>query len=52
MITLKWKHALSGIAAAAALVACGPRDVKVETGAYAPEWESLSAWECPEWFKE
>ncbi|MBR5149576.1 MAG: alpha-L-fucosidase [Bacteroidaceae bacterium] len=52
MITLKWKHALSGIAAAAALVACGPRDVKVETGAFAPEWESLSAWECPEWFKD
>jgi alpha-L-fucosidase len=52
MITLKWKHALGGLAAAAALVACAPRDVKVETGAFAPDWESLKQWECPEWFKD
>lgn len=28
------------------------QDVAVETGSYAPDWESLSKWECPEWFKD
>ena len=27
-------------------------DVEIQTGAYQPEWGSLSAWECPEWFKD
>ena len=27
-------------------------DVTIETGAYGNNWESLSAWECPEWFKD
>ncbi len=27
-------------------------DVPVETGAFGNDWESLSAWECPEWFKD
>ncbi len=26
-------------------------NVPVETGEFRPEWESLKAWECPEWFK-
>ena len=29
-----------------------PADVAVQTGAYYPDWESLGAWECPEWFKD
>ena len=28
------------------------QDVEVAKGQFAPEWESLSAWECPEWFKD
>ena len=24
----------------------------VETGDFSPNWESLSEWECPEWFKD
>ena len=27
-------------------------NVKVETGKYNPDWESLKQWECPEWFKD
>ena len=27
-------------------------NVPVETGAFGNDWESLSAWECPEWFKD
>ena len=27
-------------------------DVEVMTGNYQPDWGSLSAWECPEWFKD
>ena len=27
-------------------------DVTVKTGTYGNDWESLSAWECPEWFKD
>lgn len=27
-------------------------DVPVATGQFSPEWESLDAWECPEWFKD
>lgn len=32
-------------------MACS-QDVKVETGDYKPDWESLKQWECPEWFKD
>lgn len=24
----------------------------IETGSYTSDWQSLSAWECPEWFKD
>ena len=27
-------------------------DVSVMTGTYQPTWESLSQWDCPEWFKD
>ena len=27
-------------------------NVVVETGDFSPNWESLSGWECPEWFKD
>jgi len=27
-------------------------DVTVKTGTFGNDWESLSAWECPEWFKD
>lgn len=27
-------------------------DVAVETGAYTADWNNLSAWECPEWFRD
>lgn len=27
-------------------------DVEVKTGEYAPQWQSLSKWECPEWFMD
>ncbi len=27
-------------------------NVPVETGSYEPTWESLSQWECPEWFRD
>ena len=27
-------------------------NVEVQTGAFTPDWESLSGWQCPEWFKD
>ena len=27
-------------------------NVEIQTGSYQPDWGSLSAWECPEWFKD
>ena len=27
-------------------------DVEVASGQFSPDWNSLSAWECPEWFKD
>ena len=27
-------------------------NVPVETGSYEPTWESLSQWECPEWYRD
>ena len=28
------------------------KNVEVASGQFSPEWSSLSAWECPEWFKD
>ena len=27
-------------------------DVPVETGQYTPDWDYLSIWECPDWFRD
>jgi len=27
-------------------------DIAIEQGPFEPKWQSLSAWECPEWFKD
>ena len=27
-------------------------NVAVQTGQFSPDWNSLNAWECPEWFKD
>lgn len=49
---------LSSLRRAAAVVALSAfacnawsQDVAVEKGDFSPTWESLSHWECPEWFK-
>ncbi|MBR6121228.1 MAG: alpha-L-fucosidase [Prevotella sp.] len=34
------------------LTASAQENVAVKTGTYGNDWESLSAWECPEWFKD
>lgn len=34
-----------------ALTACS-KNVPIETGKFDPTWESLSQWDCPEWFKD
>ena len=39
------------VLAASTLSAQQP-DVAIETGTYGNDWESLSGWECPEWFKD
>lgn len=42
-------------AAAAILVASAANaqgEEAVKTGKYAPDWQSLSEWTCPEWFKD
>ena len=28
------------------------QNVAVESGPYDASWESLNAWECPEWFRD
>ena len=36
----------------ALLASAQQTDVTVKTGTFGNDWESLSAWECPEWFKD
>jgi len=48
---MKKKTILAIIAAAISLHAAA-QNVVVEQGSYTPDWQSLSAWECPEWFKD
>lgn len=50
IITLKTM--LCGALLTAAAMNAQAQDVAVETGTYTPEWNSLKAWECPEWFKD
>lgn len=33
-------------------VSAQQNDVEVKSGPFSPEYESLGAWECPEWFKD
>ena len=40
--------AISAVTGAAAQKA----DMELTPGAYSADWQSLSAWECPEWFKD
>ena len=47
------KKLITFLLAAFAITASAQQtDVTVETGTYGNEWASLSAWECPEWFKD
>ena len=47
------KHFLMALMATACLTASAQLDnVEVKTGDYEPEWNSLSQWECPEWFMD
>ena len=47
------KNLFALLLAAFALTANAQKaDVTVQTGTYGNDWESLSAWECPEWFKD
>ena len=40
------------LTAFAATINAQKGNVTVKTGAFGNDWESLSAWECPEWFKD
>ena len=40
------------LAALTMTVSAENANVTVKTGTYGNDWESLSAWECPEWFKD
>ncbi len=33
-------------------VSAQQENVTIKTGTFGNDWESLSAWECPEWFKD
>ena len=43
---------LSALLAVALGAAAQKSDVAVKTGDFTPDWKSLGAWECPEWFKD
>lgn len=44
------KNILSGLLFAATTGQA--QNVAVKTGEYNPDWESLSQWECPDWFRD
>ena len=47
------KKTLFSVLAAFAMTASAQKsDVPIQTGAYGNDWESLSEWDCPEWFKD
>jgi alpha-L-fucosidase len=46
------KKILLGLLLAATTANAQKTDVTVQTGTFGNDWESLSAWECPEWFKD
>lgn len=49
---MKLRHVLASLAMIAMPVWAQQEDVPVATGSYEPNWESLSNWECPEWFRD
>ena len=51
MYRLMKKSIFSLLLAASVSANAQQTDVTVNTGAFGNDWESLSAWECPEWFK-
>ena len=46
------KTLVCGLVAMTAMSGCVQKNVPIETGTFTPDWEGLSAWECPEWFKD
>ena len=46
------KHLLLGLAMMAMPMWAQKENVPVETGRFTADWESLSAWQCPEWFRD
>lgn len=49
--TIVYRLLMLLILAAAASTISARRNVPVEKGTFAPNWESLRAWECPAWFE-
>ncbi len=47
-----WLVVLCVLLTGTALPASAQENLEAETGAFAPDWESLADWECPEWFKD
>lgn len=52
MARFNHKKLLAGIALLAVAGTAGAQNVAVEDGIYSADWESLSGWECPTWFKD
>ena len=51
-MTMKKKLLLSVLLALGLGANAQTTDVEVASGQFSPDWNSLSAWECPEWFKD
>ena len=49
---MKKKMLLSVLLAAGLAANAQTSNVEVATGKFSTDWNSLSAWECPEWFKD
>ncbi len=43
---------LSAFLAAGLAASAQTNNVEVQSGPFAPDWSSLSLWQCPEWFKD
>jgi alpha-L-fucosidase len=46
------RRALCAFLMGTALAASAQTNVPVATGAFTPDWQNLSSWDCPEWFKD
>ena len=49
---MKKRNLLAALAMVCLSASAQQSNVEVQTGSYAPEWKSLSQWECPEWFMD